>query len=220
MMQTQSEEDYIKGIYFLQKENESVATSVLAKHLGIGDGSVTDMMKKLSQKRFINYERYQGVTLTTAGRRLALKLVRRHRLWEMFLVQFLGYTWDEIHNEAEILEHVTSDDLESRIDQALGYPKVDPHGDPIPTPDGDLVELRYKNLSECTEGERGVVLRVKDGNPEILKYMTKLGLGLNKRVEIIQKIQFDGSVIVKIDGKEVPLSEKLAQSIFVQTVEA
>jgi DtxR family Mn-dependent transcriptional regulator len=215
-MQTQSKEDYIKSIFILQKENESVATSVLAKHLGIGDGSVTDMVKKLSERRLIHYEPYQGVTLTPSGRRLALKMVRRHRLWEMFLVKFLGYTWDEIHNEAEVLEHVTSDDLEERIDKALGYPKVDPHGDPIPTSAGDLVEITYKNLSDCIEGEDGIVVRVKDESQEILKYMTKLGLSLNKKIVVIQKIQFDGSVIVEIDGREVPLSEKLAKSIFVQ----
>jgi DtxR family Mn-dependent transcriptional regulator len=216
-MQTQSKEDYIKSIFILQKQNESVATSALAKHLGIGDGSVTDMVKKLSGKHLINYEPYQGVTLTPSGRRLALKMVRRHRLWEMFLVKFLGYTWDEIHNEAELLEHVTSDDLEERIDKALGYPRVDPHGDPIPTSAGDLVEVTYKNLSDCSEGEEGIVVRVKDESQEILKYMTKLGLSLNKRIAVMQKIQFDGSVIVEIDGREVALSEKLAQSIFVQT---
>jgi DtxR family transcriptional regulator, Mn-dependent transcriptional regulator len=217
-MQTQSKEDYIKSIFILQKENESVATSVLAKHLGIGDGSVTDMMKKLSGKKLINYEPYQGVTLTPSGRRLALKMVRRHRLWEMFLVKFLGYTWDEIHNEAEALEHVTSDDLEQRIDKALGFPKVDPHGDPIPTSTGELTEITDKNLSDCYEGEPGIVVRVKDESQEVLKYMTKLGLSLNKKITVMQKIQFDGSVIVEIDGREVALSEKLAKSIFVQAV--
>jgi DtxR family transcriptional regulator, Mn-dependent transcriptional regulator len=175
------------------------------------------MVKKLSGKRLINYEPYQGVTLTPSGRRLALKMVRRHRLWEMFLVKFLGYTWDEIHNEAELLEHVTSDDLEERIDKALGYPKVDPHGDPIPTSAGDIIEVTYKNLSDCIEREEGIVVRVKDESHEILKYMTKLGLSLNKKIVVMQKIQFDGSVIVEIDGHEVALSEKLAQSIFVQT---
>jgi len=216
-MQTQSKEDYIKSIYFLQKEDESVATSAIAKYLGIGDGSVTDMVKKLSGEGLINYEPYQGVTLTPSGNRLALKMIRRHRLWEMFLVQFLGYTWDEIHDEAEVLEHVTSDDLEERIDRALGYPKVDPHGDPIPTATGDIIEITYKNLSDCAEGEHGVVVRVKDESQEILKFMTKLGLCLNKNISVVQKIKFDGSVIIKIDGREIPLSEKLAHSIFIQT---
>jgi DtxR family transcriptional regulator, Mn-dependent transcriptional regulator len=217
-MQTQSKEDYIKSIFILQKENESVATSILAKHLGIGDGSVTGMMKKLSEKQLINYEPYQGVTLTPSGRRLALKMIRRHRLWEMFLVKFLGYTWDEIHNEAEALEHVMSDDLEERIDKVLGFPKVDPHGDPIPTSTGELTEITYKNLSDCDEGDVGIVVRVKDESQEVLKYMTKLGLSLNKKIVVTQKIQFDGSVIVEIDGREVALSEKLAKSIFVQAV--
>lgn len=216
-MQTQSKEDYIKSIYFLQKDDRSVATSALAKHLGIADGSVTDMVKKLSEKQLINYEPYQGVTLTASGRRLALKMVRRHRLWEMFLVKFLGYTWDEIHDEAEVLEHVTSDDLEERIDRALGFPRVDPHGSPIPTADGELVELKSKYLTECAEGEEGIIVRVRDANPEILKLMTKLGISLNKKISVVQKVQFDGSVIIAIDGRELPLSEKLAQSILIQT---
>src|SRR5262245_8863176 len=137
-MSNQSTEDYIKSIYRLQTGKKTVLTSVLAKHLKIGDGSVTDMIKRLSEKKLIHYEPYQGVTLTEAGKRLALKMVRRHRLWEMFLVRYLGYSWHEIHDEAERLEHVTSDVLESRLDKVLGYPKVDPHGDPIPDVHGEL----------------------------------------------------------------------------------
>ena len=132
MAKNQSTEDYIKGIYKLRKNGNGVSTSELARHLNIGDGSVTGMLKKLSDKKLIKYIPYKGVSLTESGTKLALQMIRRHRLWEMFLVQFLGYRWDEIHNEAERLEHVTSDAMERRLDKALGFPKFDPHGDPIP----------------------------------------------------------------------------------------
>ena len=144
-----STEDYIKGIYHLQVDRDNVPTSVLAKHLRIADGSVTDMLKKLSGKNLINYEPYRGVNLTPAGRKLALTLLRRHRLWEMFLVEFLSYTWDEVHDEAEKFEHVISEELERRLDKVLGYPKVDPHGDPIPTEEGNLHVQSTAALGDC-----------------------------------------------------------------------
>ena len=224
-MINRSTEDYLKGIYTLQEENQSVATSVLAKHLKIGDGSVTDMVKKLSDRNLINYAPYQGVTLTPDGRRLALKMVRRHRLWEMFLVKFLNYSWDEIHDEAERLEHVTSDDLEERIDKALGHPKVDPHGSPIPSVSGELVEIAGKNLAECVTGERGIIVRVKDESHELLRLMTNLGLGLNTEILVKQKLEFDGTIVIAFEDREssreivreIPLSPMFAQSIFIQT---
>ncbi|MBI4547801.1 MAG: metal-dependent transcriptional regulator [Ignavibacteriae bacterium] len=217
-MQNQSTEDYIKSIYKLKKEGKSVSTSSLAKHLNIGDGSVTGMVKKLSDRKLIHYRPYQGVELTEEGRRLALKMTRRHRLWEMFLVQFLGYQWDKVHDEAERLEHMTSDELEDRIDKALGYPKVDPHGDPIPTVTGELVELTYKNLAECEAGKSYVIIRVSDESPEVLQYLTQFGLSLNKKIKLMQKIQFDGSVVIKVRSQQMPLSQRLAQSIFVEMV--
>ena len=176
-MNNQPTEDYIKSIYRLERENTAVLTTALAKHLGIAAGSVTDMVKKLSDKHLLHYEPYQGVKLTEEGRRLALKLVRRHRLWEMFLVTFLNYSWDAVHDEAERLEHVTSEELELRLDKALGFPKVDPHGDPIPTVSGDLVDISYKSLSDCNVNEEGTIVRVSDDSPEVLQLLTKLGLG-------------------------------------------
>lgn len=215
-MANQSTEDYVKGIYKLGKKGKSVATSELAKHLNIGDGSVTDMVKRLSDKKLISYVPYQGVNLTESGRRLAMKMMRRHRLWEMFLVEFLGYRWDEVHEEAERLEHVTSDDLEVRLDKALGHPKVDPHGDPIPTASGELVELHSQSLDEANAGVIYVVVRVSDESPEVLQFLQKKGLGLNKKIKVKQKIQFDGSVIILLQKKEITLSQKMAKSIFVQ----
>ena len=217
-MVNQSTEDYLKSIYKLEQDGKTVATSVLAKHLNIGDGSVTDMMKKLSAKKLIQYVPYRGVSLTPRGRRLALQMVRRHRLWEMFLVQFLGYSWDEIHDEAERLEHVTSDEMERRIDKALGYPKVDPHGDPIPDIDGGLEGITYTPLTEFSQGESVKIIRVSDENPEILQHANKIGLTLNRKITITKKLSFDGSMVVKIGVKEIFISQQVARTIFVESV--
>ena len=161
-MPTQSVEDYIKSIFKLESSGEKVTTSALARHLGVGDGSVTDMVKKLSERKLIHYEPYQGVRLTESGRRMAMKTVRRHRLWEMFLVKYLGYSWDEIHDEAERLEHATSDELERRIDKALGRPKFDPHGDPIPSASGELPYPKAGRLDDAAEGASVTIVRVSD----------------------------------------------------------
>ncbi|MBI3193763.1 MAG: metal-dependent transcriptional regulator [Ignavibacteriae bacterium] len=218
-MVNSSTEDYIKSIYRLEREDETVLTTSLAKHLGIGAGSVTDMIKKLSEKQLLHYEPYQGVKLTEDGKRLALKMVRRHRLWEMFLVTFLNYTWDEVHDEAERLEHVTSDELENRLDKALGFPKVDPHGDPIPTAEGELNEISFTSLSDCNINTEGIIVRVSDDSPEVLQLLTKLGLGLNTKLLITQKVKYDGSVIIKMKNREIPLSPVMARSIFIQVSE-
>lgn len=215
-MPTQSVEDYIKGIFKLESTGQKVTTSALAKYLGVGDGSVTDMMKRLSEQKLIHYERYQGVRLTGTGRRMAMRTVRRHRLWEMFLVRFLGYSWDEIHDEAERLEHMTSEELEHRLDKALGYPKYDPHGDPIPNSKGEVAASKARLLSNVDAGRTVSIVRVSDESPEILQYLTRLGIGLQTQLKVIEKIDFDGSVIMKVGPKEIPLSSKLAGSIYVE----
>ncbi len=216
-MQNQSTEDYIKGIYQLRRRTgAAVSTSDLARHLKVGDGSVTDMVKRLSAKKLLNYVPYKGVTLTEVGVKLAMKTIRRHRLWEMFLVRHLGYSWDEVHEEAERLEHVTSLELEERLDRALGSPSVDPHGDPIPTREGELKELIHPSVAECREGGRYRIARVSDESPEVLQYLKKLGLTLNKRIAIKQMIKFDGSVIVEWNKREIFLSGLMARNIFVE----
>lgn len=217
-MPNQSTEDYIKSIYKLQKEGKAVLTSELAKHLNIGDGSVTDMVKRLSIKKLLRHKPYRGVELTEEGKRLALKMLRRHRLWEMFLVKFLFYTWDEVHNEAERLEHVTSDEMEHRLDEALGYPKTDPHGDPIPTANGELRERIYTALRECHVGDKVEVLRVSDDDPALLQHAAKLGLALHAKIIIKEKLSFDGSMKVKIGTKHHFISCQLAEAIFVKAI--
>jgi DtxR family Mn-dependent transcriptional regulator len=211
----QSTEDYIKAIYTLGKGSETVTTSGLAHHLGIGDGSVTDMVKRLSSKKLIEYTPYKGVNLTPAGRELAVRMVRRHRLWEMFLVQYLGYAWDEIHEEAERLEHATSDELDRRLDQLLGHPKFDPHGEPIPDRKGSVTPDEHEALTACHSGDDVTIVRVTDDG-EILRHITALGIRLNKRVKVKKNLKVDGSMQIKIGSKEHFISREIAGAIFVR----
>jgi len=211
-----STEDYIKHIYKLQRKGEKVTTSALAGSLQLSDASITDMLKKLSDKGYVRYKPYQGVDLTQSGKAMALKIVRRHRLWEMFLVKFLDFSWDQIHGEAERLEHVTSNELEHALDKALGFPTVDPHGDPIPSIDGELDHRVEKALADFEAGSTVKISRVSDHNPEILQHATKLGLALNTKLLVKEKMKFDGSMMIKVGTKEHFLSQQLARTIFVQ----
>ncbi len=212
-MVNQSTEDYIKGIYKLGQHGKPVSTSELAKHLSVGDGSVTDMMKKLSTKMLIQYTPYKGVLLTGSGKKLALRMVRRHRLWEMFLVKYLGYRWDEIHGEAEQLEHVTSDELDRRLDRLLGYPKFDPHGDPIPDRDGEIKNDEQTALTEFESGDAVTIVRVTD-DPDVLQHAAELGLQLKTRILVKQIMKFDGSLKVKVGRRERFISRELGDAIF------
>ncbi|MBS4029452.1 MAG: metal-dependent transcriptional regulator [Ignavibacteriales bacterium] len=219
-METITAEDYIKRIYSIERHSNFASTSSIAKALEVSDASANDMMKRLSEQGYVKYIPRKGVQLTKKGKIIALKIVRRHRLWEMFLVKFLGYSWDEIHNEAERLEHVTSESLEARIDKALNFPTVDPHGDPIPTANGELIETEYQLLNDCEKGSAGIISRVSDKSPEVLQYLKNIGLGLQTKLKIVDKISFDGSIIVKANKQIIPLSPKLAQCIFIQPVTA
>jgi len=217
-MANKSTEDYIKNIYKLQREGEKVTTSALAANLQLSDPSISDMIKKLSGRGLVRYAPYRGVELTASGKRMALKIVRRHRLWEMFLAQFLGFSWDQVHDEAELLEHVTSDELERKLDEALGFPVRDPHGDPIPTFDGELTRTEFMPLTTYDAGDVVRVARVSDEDPEMLQHATKLGLELNTRIVVKEKLNFDGSMVVKVKSKERFLSKQLAAAIFVESV--
>lgn len=218
MYRTKTTEDYLKAICMLEQGGQRVSTSALASRLQLADASITGMLKKLARKGLVRYERYRGVELTVPGRKLALKIMRRHRLWEMFLVKFLGFSWDQIHEEAERLEHVTSDLLERRLDHALGHPHADPHGDPIPTEDGVLMDHKLAKLAETRPGSVVLVTRVRDGDPEILRYMALLGIGLGRKIRIKEAIDFDGSLRVQIGAKEQFISARLAESVYVECV--
>ena len=215
-MQNISTEDYIKAIYKLEQDRRKVTTSALAMQLQLADASITDMIKKLSEKGLIHYERYQGVGLTVRGKRMALKIVRRHRLWEMYLVKFLGFSWDRVHDEAERLEHVTSDELEQRLDNALGFPTNDPHGDLIPDVHGEIDHPEYTALTEYDPGDVVRVLRVSDDDSQMLQHAARLGVELNKKLMVKEKRSFDGSMVVKVGSKERFISLQMAKAIFVQ----
>ena len=216
-MASERVENYLKNIYKLQEAKRKVSTSLLSQRLQISAASVTEMVKKLSETGHLKYTPYQGVELTEYGRRKALRIIRRHRLWEVFLVEVLKYRWDEIDEEAERLEHITSEKLEKRLDGMLGYPTKDPHGDAIPSFDGKVADMRNTSLANIKPGRVVLVSRVSDASPEILQYATKLGISLGKKVRVKQQIQFDGSLQVEIGGKERFVSAKLAENIFVES---
>jgi DtxR family Mn-dependent transcriptional regulator len=211
-----STEDYIKAVYRLERTGAKVTTSSLATQLQISDASVTDMVKKLSDRDLLSYKKYRGVDLTAKGKRMALKIVRRHRLWEMYLVKFLGFSWDQVHDEAERLEHVTSEEMERRLDEALGFPAADPHGDPIPSLRGELRRPEYTALTTFAEGDVVRVLRVSDDDSKMLQHATRLGVELKKRLTVKQKMSFDGSMVVRVGTKERFLSKEMAGAIFVE----
>jgi DtxR family Mn-dependent transcriptional regulator len=214
-MASEQVENYLKNIYKLQEARRKVSTSLLSERLQISAASVTEMVKKLSETGHLKYTPYQGVELTDHGRRKALRIIRRHRLWELFLVEVLKYRWDEIDEEAERLEHITSEKLEKRLDAMLGYPTKDPHGDAIPSFDGKVVDVRRTSLASVKPGKVVLVSRVSDASPEILQYATKLGLTLGRKIKVRERVEFDGSLQVDVGGKERFISGKLAENIFV-----
>ncbi len=209
-------EDYIKNIYKLQSDQDKVTTSSLADALNVSAASVTDMIKKLSERSLIKYMPYQGVELTRRGRIMALRTLRRHRLWEMFLVEYLDYTWDEVHDEAEKLEHIMSEDLEARIDKALGFPKHDPHGHPIPTKNGEIIEDDHPSLAELKINDTGRVVRVNDVSQSLLKYMASMGIQINWRIKVLEIVEFDGSMRVQVNSTESFVSRQVARNIFIE----
>jgi DtxR family Mn-dependent transcriptional regulator len=215
-MASEQVEDYLKNIYQLQEGGGKVSTSSLSERLQISAPSVTEMIKKLAESGILTYKPYKGVELTPEGRRKALKIVRRHRLWELFLVKVLHYPWHEIHEEADRLEHITSEKLEQRIDEALGFPHKDPHGDVIPTVEGTMERLRTIPLCDVQPGATVTVARVSDASPEVLEYASTLGIVLNRRIKVRERITFDGSLRVQIGRTERFVSEKLAENIFVE----
>ncbi len=210
-----SVENYLKNIYELGISDGKVTTSLLAKRLKIAPASVTGMIKKLSKKGFLHHIPYRGVEVTEKGKQSALKIIRKHRLWEMFLLEVLHFPWDTIHEEAEEFEHIMSDKIEERIDEVLGFPTVDPHGAPIPRKNGTIKKMHLRPLEQAREGTTVRVLSVIDENPELLQYASSIGLSLNTRIIVKQKNAFDDSMVIKIGTKETVISSKLAQNIFV-----
>lgn len=216
---TYSEENYLKAIYHLsQLQKKGVSTNAIAKLIDSKASSVTDMIKKLADKNLVFYERYQGVSLTTQGVYAAKMLVRKHRLWEVFLVETLDFSWDEVHEIAEELEHIKSEKLINKLDSFLGYPSVDPHGDPIPDAQGTIKNVEKKLLSDAEISEKTICIGVKDSSPSFLKYLDKNGISLGTSIEVIDREIFDQSIKVSINDSVSVISQKIASNLFVKKV--
>ncbi|MGO4772596.1 metal-dependent transcriptional regulator [Flavobacterium sp. W22_SRS_FK3] len=216
---TFSEENYLKAIYHLTASLETeVSTNAIAEMMETKASSVTDMLKKLSEKDLVNYKKYQGVSLTENGKLSAKMIVRKHRLWEVFLVEKLNFSWDEVHDIAEQLEHIKSEQLINRLDDFLGNPTEDPHGDPIPDANGRIIKIEKYLLSELAENQTGVCVGVKDTSSEFLKYLDKQEIALGSQIEFLSKESFDLSLKIKVDGNELSISNKIASNLFVKLV--
>ncbi|HLT46822.1 MAG TPA: metal-dependent transcriptional regulator [Rubricoccaceae bacterium] len=224
-MHTQAVEDYVKAIYDLARAEEKVTTSALAERLGVAPASVTGMVKKLAEMHLVAHEPYRGVTLTDAGRRIAVEVIRHHRLVETYLHEALGVPWDEVHAEAEKWEHVLSEALEARMDAALGHPTNDPHGAPIPTPGLELEEPDWPPLARLEAGRRAVVAEVSDHDPALLRYVGGLGLYPGTAFEVVAGPPYaDGPVTVRLldgeqEGAEHAVGDRAAAHIFVKEIQ-
>lgn len=208
-------EDYLKAIYAVQQEQGAVKTVLLAERLGVKPPTVTAMLKTLAELKLVSYQPYRGVELTRAGERVALEIIRHHRLIELYLVEALGFTWDEVHEEAEILEHAISEKLEARIAAYLGEPTFDPHGDPIPTLDGTVVADTTQTLADIPAGKRARIVRVRDQQPDRLRYLSDLGLVIGRHVKVVAAAPFGGPLTVRIGKETCALDRALARKIIV-----
>jgi DtxR family transcriptional regulator, Mn-dependent transcriptional regulator len=214
---TFSEENYLKAIYHLTTLLDTeVSTNAIAEMMETKASSVTDMLKKLAEKDLVNYKKYQGVSLTENGKIKAKMIVRKHRLWEVFLVDKLAFSWDEVHDIAEQLEHIKSEKLINKLDDFLGNPTEDPHGDPIPDANGRMIKIEKQLLSELHESQTGICVGVKDTSSEFLKYLDKQSIALGSKIEIISKESFDLSLKIKVETKELTISNKIATNLFVK----
>jgi len=218
-MSTNAIEDYLKTIYELQQKNEKVTTSALADALSIAPASATAMVKKLAEKKLVTHEPYYGVSLSKAGKKIALEVVRHHRLIELYLAQALGVPWDQVHEEAEKWEHILSEDIEERMDQALGFPTHDPHGAPIPSRDGTMNQPACIPLHQVASGQTAQVAEVDDRDPELLRHFDQLGLYPKTVVRVISNEPFQGLIRIQIQGQEHVLGHEAAKHILMTNVE-
>lgn len=212
-----AEENYLKTIYHLSEETGgAVSTNAIADNLQTKAASVTDMIKKLSSKGVLSYQKYRGVNVSETGRKAALQVIRKHRLWETFLVDKLKFNWDEVHDVAEQLEHIKSPLLIKRLDEFLAYPKYDPHGDPIPDENGEFKVLSQQVLKDCELNQEGIIVAVKDASSSFLQYLDKIGAYIGAKVKILDKVTFDGSLEIRIDNKKtVFISKEVSENIWI-----
>ncbi|CAN5339352.1 metal-dependent transcriptional regulator [soil metagenome] len=213
-----SEENYLKAIFHLEQScPNGVSTNALAEQMETKASSVTDMLKKLSEKKLVIYKKYQGAKLSSLGRKTAVNIVRKHRLWEVFLVEKLNFNWDEVHEIAEQLEHIRSEKLISELDKFLNYPSRDPHGDPIPDINGKFTASNKILLAGLKVGDSGICVGVRDSSPEFLQFLDKYNIALGKKITIVDKEQFDESLIIKINDEETRISKLISGNLYIKT---
>lgn len=218
---TLAEENYLKAIFHLELDNGGeVSTNAIAESMDTKPSSVTDMVQKLAEKKMLNYKRYKGVKLTQLGQKVAAGVIRKHRLWEVFLVEKLNFQWDEVHDIAEQLEHIQSEELITRLDKYLGSPKFDPHGDPIPDKNGIMKRTEKKLLSELEKNQSGVCVGVKESAGEFLQYLDKKKISIGTRILVLGKEFFDGSMVIEVDNENFFISKTIAENLYIQTLEA
>ena len=217
-MLSNTEENYLKAVFKIaEREGGAVSTNAVAAAMQTTPASVTDMLKRLSEKQLLIYEKYRGVQLTPEGEKHSTALIRKHRLWEVFLTEKLGYSWDEVHEIAEQLEHVQGEELVARLDTYLGHPKFDPHGDPIPDADGRWTFRQQVLLSSLAEGQSGIITGVDDHTPAFLQHLQQIGLILGVRVQLLERIAYDQSLKINVDGaREMMISDKVSRHLFVK----
>lgn len=215
-MLSQAVEDYLKTIYKLQNGSDIVSTSDIARTMSVSSASVTNMVKRLAQMGLVEYESYRGVTVTSTGKKVALEIIRHHRLLELYLREVMGYPWDKVHQEAEHLEHHISEEFEDKLDEMLGFPTHDPHGDPIPTREGEIAESTTDPLANFEPGEIVVIQRVSDSDPEMLSYLEKIGLMPGALLEILGKAPFHGPITILVQGNEHVVGYRIASNVFVE----
>lgn len=209
-------EDYLKAIYAIEQAGDAAGTNEVAMRLSIAAASVSGMVRRLADQGLVSYERYRGVRLTDAGRRAALKTIRRHRVIEAYLAKALGYAWDRVHEEAERLEHAASDELIDRMAEAIGEPRTDPHGHPIPTKDGRIDETPHRTLSDLAAGQRSRVERVSDEDSELLRYLAKIGIRPGVQVMLTERAPFDGPLTLRVGKGSVQVGLALASRVMVE----
>lgn len=215
MVLSQAVEDYLKTIYKLEGDEKGVSTTRLAEAMEVSSASVTNMIKRLAEMGLVDYQSYKGARLTQSGQKIALEIIRHHRLLELYLLEVMGYSWDEVHEEAEKLEHHISERFEDKIAELLDDPTHDPHGDPIPTKDGIMPQLNEEPLIQAQIGQPYIIARVKDQEPERLRYLEKVGLLPGVKLTVTNKAPFDGPLTLQVEGTERVLGYDIARTILI-----
>jgi len=216
-MFSQAEENYIKAIYVLDADSKKgVSTNLIAEKMNTKASSVTDMLQKLSDKQLVNYKKYHGVKLSAKGKKIAASVIRKHRLWETFLVNKLNFSWDEVHDIAEQLEHIKSPKLVDKLDKFLDYPTVDPHGDPIPDKYGNIAIQKKVKLSTLKENEQSVLLTIKDSSDDFLRYLNKKNIAIGNTIKVMSIESFDRSMKIEMNSKQFSISEIVAENLYLK----